>query len=122
MMERKAKAIFEEYKSAELSGDDNRAEELEKRLNDGGWRVTHGPDGWVVVRKPNEQLNEGNALTYLPRNTPVRPYNRNSSELGTGFYTLIGLGAIALIIGLIVATRAIKRNRNAGFNKLQTRY
>lgn len=108
MTERKAKSLFEEYKTAELSGDDSKAAELEARLKAGGWRITYGPDGWTIVKEDNEILDKATGL--LPRNTPVNPY-QGGDGLGRGFWVAIGFGLVLLILATIAIVQAVKKKQ-----------
>lgn len=108
MTERKAKSLFEEYKAAELSGDDSEAAELEARLKAGGWRITYEPDGWTIVREPNETLDK--ATGFLPRNAPVNPY-QGGDGMGRGVWIAIGAGILLLILATIAIIQAVKKKQ-----------
>lgn len=124
LTEKKAREIFENYKSAELAGNDSEAMTLEAQLNEAGWRITHNVDGWTIVRigSNNAGLDGTNAAIFLPRNAPVSPYQGNPNTSNQWIvFALIGLGALTLIVALILIIRAIKKRNNNGFATLQKR-
>ncbi len=117
MTERKAKNLFEEYKAAELSGDDSKAAELEVRLKVGGWKITFGPDGWAIVKESNEVIDKVTSI--LPRNAPVNPY-QGGDGLGRGIWIAIGAGILLLIVAIIFIVQAIKKKQaNNVYTRLQ---
>lgn len=127
LSEKKAREIFELYKKAELEGQDDKAKSLEAQLNEAGWEITHGPEGWTIVKQDGGGLFSGWGTSstdmnlLIPRNTPASPYSgTENTNSKTGLYILIGLGTLVLIIGVVLAVRAYKKGKN-GAVKIQTR-
>ena len=127
LTEKKANELFTLYKQAELSGDDDLAESLEHQLSQANWKITNGQDGWVIVRDRqglfsswNESSTDTNLL--IPKNTVTSPYyGDSSSNKKSGMFILIGIGALVLIIGIVLAVRAYKKGQNGRVKKIQVR-
>lgn len=113
LSKRKAFEIFELYKSAELSGDDAKAKELEEKLNNANWKIVHSPE-WTIIKETQSTLSSEEKQGLFSSPLFVSPY-AGTSNTGkkTWMYVGIGVGVIALIVSTILIARAIKKAKNA---------
>ena len=127
LSEKKAGELFTKYKQAELSGEDDLAQSLEKQLTQAGWKITNGQDGWMIVKQKQglfSSLNNSNAESnfLIPKRIQTSPYYGDSnSNKKAGVYILIGIGAIVLIIAIVLAIKAYKKGQNGRVEKIQER-
>lgn len=110
----KALALFEEYKKAELAGQDSKAKEIEAKLLKANWKIVHSPE-WTVVKVNNENSGDESKLGLFTNNLFTSPY-QGTSNTGkrTWLYVGIGIGVVTLIVSLILIIRAVKRKNYAG--------
>jgi len=117
MTENKAKRILKDYMDAELSGDNDKAETLENQLNEAGWKISVGPEGYTVIREngglftPDTPENTGNFFYQTSMN---RPTNTNTNQGSSNAPLIIGIsvGVVILIIAIVLGVRAFKQQQN----------
>ena len=115
MSEKKANELLKEYMDAELSGQDDKAEQIEDNLKKGGWKITIGPTG-TIVQKVEKEGGFSMENMFLPKESDVSPYKGSaSSKSGSNAKPLlIALGITAGVIGLIILIAyLVKRNKRA---------
>lgn len=118
MTENKARKILKEYMDAELSGNDTLAEELENKLNEAGWKISVGPEGYTVIREngglfSNDSSGTGSNVM-LPNEQYVTPYTGTQKNTSSNLPLIIGIsiGTVLLIVAVIIGIRAYKNSRN----------
>lgn len=124
MTQNKAQELFELYKQAELSGNDEQAETLEGQLNKGGWKIAHGNTGWTIERigsgfLTESQLADANLL--FPQNRSVDNYRGTDNTPGSNRWIWIGIASVLgllLIIGIIAAVKAYKKGKHEAIAQL----
>lgn len=108
MTERKANELLKAQLAAEVAGRDAEAESLEKQLNDGGWRITTGPDGPTVVRINKDGDSKISFDDYYaPKDSPYQPYKgASATQNNKGLWIALGIVAgVATLITIIVIIR-----------------
>lgn len=124
LSEKKAWEVFELYKSAELSGDNEKATTYLQQLNDAKWKVVWTPE-WGI--EPSEDrlfsnLASNQAFKGIFNNdVQTAPYKGSTTpNKKVPTWVWITLGGVALTILTIVIIVKIKKSRNGGFEKIQT--
>ena len=113
--ENKARRLLKDYMDAELKGDDSKAEEIENKLNEAGWKISVGAEGYTVIRENGGLFstdNIGSSNTVLP-NPQYTPYNGTAKTGSSNVGLIIGIsaGALVLIVTIILIVRAYKQSK-----------
>lgn len=114
MTENKAQRLLQDYMAAELKGDDQLAQDIEKQLNAAGWRISVGAEGYTVIRE-NGGLFAQNDSEINPNSPLYAPVPKNGSTTNTTNLPLIigiSVGTLILILAIILAIRAYKQSKN----------
>lgn len=119
MTENKARRILKDYMDAELQGDDSKAASLEEKLNNAGWKISVGAEGYTVIRENgglfntdniDNTFNKGNTSYPNPPYSPqiTKKYEKSNTPLIIG----ISIGVLILIIALILGVRAYNQRQH----------
>lgn len=125
LSEKKAWEVFEEYKKAELSNDNEKANALLQQLEDAKWKVVWTPE-WGIEPAENRLFsNLGTAPDFSGMfNNDIKTASYKGSADQTRkvpTWVWFALGGVALTIITIVVIVKIKKSRNGGFTKIQAR-
>lgn len=117
MTENKARRLLKDYMDAELKGDDSLAEGIETELNNAGWKISIGAEGYTVIRENGGLFSSDstdNNTTPLPNQQYVPPYTGTTKGSSNNMPMIIGIsiGGLILIIAVIFGIRAYKQSKN----------
>ena len=113
MTDKKAHELFSQYMQAEIKGNDQLAEDLEAELNKGGYIITAGPEGLVIVRKDNPNAPKVDGVEdYIPQENKSRtPLQGDKPRDYTWLW--VGGGIIVAILLIIWVVKIIKKRQYA---------
>src|SRR5690606_30026214 len=104
---RKAEEKFGLYKAAELKGEDELAVQLEKELNEGGWKIVSGPSGLTI-----EKVGSGDGFLsgikgdfFGPRETSdplVFTGSQKSRGISTTQIVVMSVTGLVLVTGIVL--------------------
>ncbi len=109
-----AQEKFASYMNAELNGQDELAQRLERELNEAGWFIT-GKDGRLNLeqRGKSSGTSKGFDTSLLPReNNSPHPYSSETEEKKTGrilwitIGVLMGLTALSFLVIYLIKRKS----------------
>ena len=124
LSEKRAWEVFELYKEAELSNDNETAKALLQQLEDAKWKVVWSPKWGIEPEEDRLFSNIGNNQAFtgsFNNNVSATPYKGSTSATKkVPTWVWVTLAGVALTIIAIVVIVKIKKSRNGGFEKTQT--